>query len=102
MLSTEEIIALESQYTSGVSNQQPIVLVRGEGARAIDVKCGENIWSYDDVLSVTEVEESRSGRRVSHLARAGGSIRAWPGSPGRNRHGSDQRADPARVSGAHP
>lgn len=43
MLSTEEIIALESQYTSGVSNQQPIVLVRGEGARVWDTEGNEYI-----------------------------------------------------------
>ncbi len=43
MLSTQEIIALEDRYTSGVSNQQPIVLVRGAGARVWDSEGREYI-----------------------------------------------------------
>ena len=43
MLSTQEIIALEDRYTSGVSNQQPIVLVRGKGARVWDSEGREYI-----------------------------------------------------------
>jgi len=43
MLSTQEIIALEDRFTSGVSNQQPIVLVRGQGARVWDSEGREYI-----------------------------------------------------------
>ncbi len=43
MLATQEIIALEDRYTSGVSNQQPIVLVRGAGARVWDSEGREYI-----------------------------------------------------------
>jgi len=43
VLSTQEIIALEDRYTSGVSNQQPIVLVRGAGARVWDSEGREYI-----------------------------------------------------------
>jgi acetylornithine/LysW-gamma-L-lysine aminotransferase len=36
MSTTSEVIALENRYGSGVYNKQPIVLVRGEGARLWD------------------------------------------------------------------
>lgn len=37
MISAEELITLENTHDSGVSNKQPLVLVRGEGARVWDV-----------------------------------------------------------------
>ena len=43
MISAEELITLENTHDSGVSNKQPLVLVRGEGARVWDVDGREYI-----------------------------------------------------------
>jgi acetylornithine/LysW-gamma-L-lysine aminotransferase len=42
-MKTEEVIELENEYSSGVYNKQPLVLVRGEGARLWDADGKEYI-----------------------------------------------------------
>ena len=43
MIPTAEIIALEDQYGSGIESKQPLVLVRGQGARIWDAEGKEYI-----------------------------------------------------------
>lgn len=43
VITAEEVIALEEQYGSGVYAKQPIVLVRGQGARVWDIEGREYI-----------------------------------------------------------
>ena len=43
MIPTAEIIALEDRYGSGLESKQPLVLVRGQGARVWDSEGREYI-----------------------------------------------------------
>ena len=45
MIPSTEIIALEDRYGSGIESKQPLVLVRGEGARIWDAEGRVSPWS---------------------------------------------------------